>query len=163
MKSIRIPGKIAVILILILAIAYSQMASVTPAPDIRFTTIKGEQLSLADLRGKPVLVTFWATDCPGCIREIPHLIALQQEFAPSGLAIVAIAMDYDPPNRVVAMAEQKQLPYYVTLDPDASHARAFGNIRLTPTTFLIDRAGHIVWRTVGVFDLDEMRHRLTRL
>lgn len=83
----------------------------TTAPDSTFTTITGKRISLSQLRGKPVLVTFWATDCPSCLEEIPHLIDIYQHFHPLGLEIIAVAMIYDPPSRVVAMTQAMQIPY----------------------------------------------------
>lgn len=142
---------------------YSQTRILSIAPNAIFKTIKGESIALADLKGKPVLVTFWATDCPGCIEEIPHLISLHQQFSPQGLTIIAVAMDYDPPNHVLAMAEAKQLPYAVALDPTADHAKAFGNVQLTPTSFLIDRNGMIVMQKVGVFNLPSLQEQLKNL
>lgn len=142
---------------------YWQTQTQLQAPSAVFKTIKGETISLANLRGKPVLVTFWATDCPACIEEIPHLISLHQQFAASGLTIIAVAMQYDPPNHVVAMAGAKQLPYAVALDPTAEHAKAFGNVQLTPTSFLIDKNGVIVMQKVGVFELPSMQEQLKNM
>lgn len=69
-----------------------------------------------DLHGKPLIITFWATSCPSCVKEIPHLIALYEQYHPQGIEIIAIAMTYDPPNRVVSMTQEKKLPYHVVLD-----------------------------------------------
>lgn len=146
-----------------LAVWYWQIHTVRMAPNVQFKTIKGETIQLAKLQGKPVLVTFWATDCRNCIEEMPHLIDLHQKYSPNGLKILAVAMYYDPPNHVIGMAESKQLPYAIVLDPDGQLARAFGNIRLTPTTFLLDRQGHIVMQKTGVFDLADMQKRIERL
>jgi len=155
---------ILVIAALILTAAwYWQTQTVRTAPDVSFKTIKGETIRLAELRGKPALVTFWATDCPGCIEEIPHLIGLHQQYSQTGLSIIAVAMHYDPPNHVLAMAESKQLPYSIALDPTSELAQAFGDVQLTPTTFLIDKAGNIVMQKVGVFDLTDMQHRIEQL
>lgn len=140
-----------------------QTQTVRLAPEVAFKTIKGNSIELAGLKGKPVLVTFWATDCPGCIEEIPHLIELHRQYHQQQLTIVAVAMHYDPPNHVLAMAESRQLPYVVALDPGGELAQSFGNVRLTPTTFLIDRNGHIVLQKVGVFELADMQRRLSRL
>ena len=133
------------------------------APAVSFKTIKGETLNMNALRGKPVIVTFWATDCSGCIEEIPHLISLHQQYNSQGLNILAVAMHYDPPNHVLAMAESKQLPYAITLDPSGTLAQAFGDVQLTPTTFLIDRNGNIVMQKIGVFDLADMQRRIDQL
>ncbi len=115
------------------------------------------------MRGKPVLVTFWATDCPGCIQEIPHLIDLYRQYHDQGLQIIAVAMYYDPPNHVVEMTKQQALPYDVALDIQAEHAKAFGDVRLTPTTFLISPAGSIALQKIGVFDLADMKTRIEAL
>lgn len=149
---------------LLAAIAWIGLAtSATPAPDVTFTTITGEQIELKSLQGKPVIVTFWATDCPVCIREIPHLRELYNRYHPQGLEIIAVAMYYDPPSHVVAMSRDKQLPYPVALDLQAEHAKAFGDVRLTPTSFVIAPDGRIVMHKTGGFDLPDMKSRIEAL
>lgn len=130
------------------------------APEVTFSTITGKKVALKELLGKPVVVTFWATDCPGCIKEIPHLIEVYNEYHERGLEMIAVAMFYDPPNRVVAMSKAKQLPYHVALDVQAKNARAFGDVRLTPTTFLISPDSKIVLRKTGLFDVQDMKKRI---
>ena len=130
------------------------------APDVTFSTITGKKIALKELQGKPVVVTFWATDCPGCIKEIPHLIEVYNEYQEKGLKLIAVAMFYDPPNRVVAMSKAKQLPYDVALDIQAQNARAFGDVRLTPTTFLISPDSKIAIRKTGLFDVQDMKKRI---
>ncbi|MDX2456974.1 MAG: TlpA disulfide reductase family protein [Gammaproteobacteria bacterium] len=138
-------------------------AGLTTSPDISLVTIDGEKLQLASLRGKPLLVTFWATTCPGCIREVPHLIELYEELSPQGLEIIAIAMDYDPPNRVLAMRNARHIPYPVALDIHAEAARAFGNVRLTPTSFLITPNGRIVYQKTGEISMAKLRQDILGL
>ena len=133
------------------------------APNTVFTTLQGEQLALAKLKGKPVLVTFWATDCPSCIEEIPDLIALHEQFKASGLQIIAVAMPYDPPSHVQSLVTAQHLPYAVALDIDSRQVHAFGNVKLTPTTFLIDRQGAIVLHKVGRFDASLLKALLKQL
>tara|TARA_R110002111_G_scaffold258329_1_gene327353 strand:+ start:8386 stop:8892 length:507 start_codon:yes stop_codon:yes gene_type:complete len=133
------------------------------APNINLNTINGERIVLNQLQGKPVLLTFWATDCPGCIKEIPHLKALHRDYAAEGVHIIAVAMYYDRPDNVIAMSREKQLPYKIALDPLAEASKAFGNVRLTPTTFLIAPNGHIVMQKIGEFDEQNMRERLNHL
>jgi thiol-disulfide isomerase/thioredoxin len=130
------------------------------APAITFTTINGEQLKLLGLHGKPVIVTFWATDCASCVKEIPHLTELYRRYQPRGLEIIAVAMYYDLPSHVVEMTRQKQIPYRVALDLKADHARAFGNIQLTPSTFLIAPDGLVTMKIVGAFDLPTLRNQI---
>ncbi len=78
------------------------------APQTTFATITGEKLPLHTLSGKAVIVTFWATTCPGCMKEIPHLIELYQHYHNQGLEIIAVAMSYDRPDQVIAMAKNKK-------------------------------------------------------
>lgn len=134
-----------------------------PAPEVSFKTLQGHSIERKELTGKPLLVTFWATDCKSCLEEIPHLIQLHQQFSSSGLTIIAVAMPYDPPNRVLNMTQAKSIPYEVALDPSGSIAQAFGDVKLTPTSFLIDRAGKIVMQHLGKFDLTDMTQRIERL
>lgn len=133
------------------------------APEIKLTTLEGKPLSLSSLQGKPVLVTFWATTCPGCIKEMPHLVELYHELAPQGLEIIAIAMDYDPEDQVRTMVAQKKLPYPVAIDSDGSAARAFGNVSLTPSSFLIDPQGRIVQYKLGEMDMNALHNRIVAM
>ncbi len=138
--------------------AYVWLAPKVPArmPDIPLTTIKGEQSTAADLRGKVVLVNFWATSCVTCVKEMPQLVATWRKHQARGFETIAVAMRYDPPNYVRAYAEKNALPFRVALDPVGAAARAFGDVSLTPTTFVIDRRGAIVKRYVGEPDFAEL-------
>jgi peroxiredoxin len=127
------------------------------APDVTFATITGQKIALKELRGKPVIVTFWATDCPGCIKEIPHLIDLYNQYHQQGLEIIAVAMYYDPPNHVVTLTEDQHLPYHVALDLTAEIAHAFGDVQLIPSTFLISPDGLITLKKTGNFDPAEIK------
>jgi len=126
------------------------------APPTTFATISGAKPSLADWRGHPVLITFWATDCPACLKEIPALKDLHGRYASRGVQVVAVAMAYDLPSRVVSFAREWALPYAVALDPSGETARAF-DVSVTPTTFLLDAESRIRQRAVGDFDPAEMK------
>jgi thiol-disulfide isomerase/thioredoxin len=132
-------------------------------PSVEFATITGERITLKQLRGKVVIVTFWATDCASCLKEIPHLIDLYTRYHTRGLEIIAVAMSYNPPNHVLDMAHAKQLPYPIALDLYGDNSHAFGDVSLTPSTFLIAPDGSLVWQTVGQFSLNDMKTRLVTL
>jgi len=149
---------LAIIVIGLLAI--NMPHPLAAASELTLTTIIGQQIDLKALRGKPVIVTFWATDCPSCIKEIPHLLELYQAYHARGLELLAIAMYYDPPSHVLAMSEAQQLPYPVVLDLKADYARAFGQVALTPTTFLIAPDGRIALQYTGLFDDQAMRNAI---
>jgi peroxiredoxin len=142
-------------------IGFSKTFSRTP--QAAFTTITGKKIGLNNLRGKPVIVTFRATDCPGCIKEIPHLIDLYTRYYALGLEIIAVTMFYDPPSHVVTMSRDKQLPYDVALDLKSKHAKAFGDVTFTPTTFLITSDGSIALHKIGAFDPIEMKALIEKL
>jgi peroxiredoxin len=141
---------------------WSGFYSSNPAPSVVFTSIAGERLPTAGLRGQVVLVNFWATDCPACIREMPHLVQTYEKYRPRGFELIAVAMRHDPPNYVINYAEKNALPFKVALDPMGELARAFGDVRLTPTTFLIDRRGNIVTRILGEPDFPRLHQLIER-
>lgn len=87
------------------------------------------------------------------------MVATYNKYKDQGLDFVAVAMQYDPPNYVVNYAQTRQLPFKVALDTDASAARAFGDVQLTPTTFVIDKNGKIIKQYVGEPDFGQL-HRL---
>ena len=146
----------------ILATAALLWRSERNAPAVTFTTLAGKPVTASELRGKVVLVNFWATSCPVCARELPELIATYRTYAPRGFEIVAVAMPYDRPDWVVDYARRRELPFTVALDYDGTINRAFGGIEATPTAFLIDKRGRIVRRTVGQPDFAELRTRIQR-
>jgi peroxiredoxin len=129
-------------------------------PDITLLTVDGEALPLASLRGRPLLVTFWATTCTSCVREIPHLAELYEELSPRGLEIIGIAMHHDRPDQVLAMRQARGIPYPVALDLQATAARAFGNVRVTPTSFLIAPDGRIQYHRIGTLDMARLRREI---
>ena len=133
------------------------------APAVSYTSLSGQQASTDSLKGKVVLVNFWATSCSGCMAEMPKMVATHQKYAKQGYEMVAVAMSYDPPNYVQAYVNDKQLPFFVTLDKDGSIAKAYGEIQLTPTSILIDKQGNIVKRYVGEPDFNELHQLIEQL
>ena len=129
------------------------------APAVSFKTITGEQIAMESLRGKVVMVNFWATSCTTCIAEMPEMVATYNKYADKGLEFVAVAMSYDPPNYVLNYSETRQLPFKVALDTDGSAAKSFGDVKLTPTTFVIGKDGSILKRYVGIPEFAAM-HQL---
>ena len=156
-------GLIGVAVIAVAALVWLAPWQAERAPEVRLETLDGDRFALSDLRGQPTVVAFWATTCASCVEEIPHFKDLYAEFADQGFEIIAVAMEYDPPEQVRAMVDDRELPYRVVLDRDGSIARAFGEIRLTPTTFLIGPDGEILQRRLGMVDVERMRERLTGL
>lgn len=150
----------ALILIAALGWVWFAPAGLQKAPDVRFSTLDGRSINLAELRGRPVLVTFWATTCTSCMKEMPHLISLYRELAPRGLEIIGVAMSYDPINDVIALSKNRQIPYPIAHDTHNKAALAFGDVRLTPTNILIAPDGRIVQQNIGEMDMIQARAKI---
>lgn len=114
-------------------------------------------------QGRVTVVTFWATNCPSCIKEIALFKQLYRQYHPQGLEVIAVAMAYNPPNRVVEMVRNLQIPYGVVLDLRGHYAEAFGQVQLIPTTFLVDSSGKIVLKQTGLFSLQSMQQQIEYL
>lgn len=133
-----------------IAIGAYMIVGIRPAaPAVTFVSLQGEQITTASLRGKVVLVNFWATDCVTCVREMPQITATYNKYRAQGFETIAVAMRHDPPNYVLDYAEKNRLPFKVALDPLGDLAQAFGDVKLTPTTFIIDKQGRLVMRILG--------------
>ena len=141
------------------ALVWQSVAKSETVPSVSYTLLDGRKGSTESLRGKVVLVNFWATSCTTCVAEMPQVVATYNKFKGRGYETVAVAMSYDPPAYVARFAESRQLPFGVAIDHTGEIAKRFGDIQLTPTTFLIDKRGHIVKRFVGAPDFAAL-HRL---
>jgi len=148
---------IALAVILVSAVVWLMPAGLRQAPPLAGQTLDGRTLSLEQLRGKPVLVTFWATTCSSCIEEMPHLVELYRDLNPKGLEIIGVAMAYDPPDQVRAMVKQREIPFPIVLDTQERIAQEFDNVRLTPTSVLISPEGRIVHYRLGLLDIPKLR------
>ena len=111
---------------------------------------------------RPVLLSFWATSCPPCVREVPILNALHRELQARGLDVVAVAMPYDPPANVFAFTQRLQVAYPVAFDLHGAAVRRF-EIDAIPHTVLLDRTGKIAWRHLGLLDADTARAQALRV
>ena len=129
------------------------------APRFSYTVLDGSRRSSDALRGKVVLVNFWATSCARCVEEMPQLVATHRKFQARGFETLAVAMHYDAPASVSHFAQVRQLPFGVVIDNTGAIAQAFPGVQLTPTTFVIDKSGAIVKRIVGEPDFGAL-HRL---
>jgi len=151
---------IGALLVLILAGANAWQYVLKPdpiAPELTMTSITGEQIELNALRGKPVLISFWASSCGVCLAEIEDLVALHQQHHAQGYTTLAIALSYDKLDRVKALAAHRHLPYPVIYDAKGEYAKAFNGVSMTPTHFLISPEGKIVWKQVGMIDKAEVK------
>ena len=143
----------------VLAIALSAPLSTQAAasPALTFTTMEGQKIRLSDLRGKIVLINFWATSCGICLAEMPDLIKTYQQYRKRGFEVIAVAMHYDRPGDIRAYVRKQSLPFPVVFDRDGSLAREFDQVNVTPTAFLIDGSGRRISKTLGIIDFGKLR------
>ena len=146
---------IAAVVLGIAAAAALAFSGKPAAPEAHFVALSGENFSTSDLRGKVVLVNFWATWCTTCVQEMPKMVDTYRKFAPRGYEMVAVAVQSDHPNSVAAYTQKQALPFKVALDGDGEIAKQFGRIRITPTSFLIDRNGRVLKEYIGEPDWAE--------
>ena len=132
--------------------AYSHWRGGNTAPNVGYTLLDGSASSLQSLRGKVVLVNFWATDCEPCVREMPQLIETFDKFKARGFETLAVSMSYNAPALVINFAQRRKLPFGVVIDNTGAVAHGFGDVAFTPTSVLIDKRGRIVKRIVGPTD-----------
>ena len=135
----------------------------SPAPDSTFVLLDGSKRTTADLKGKVTLVNFWATSCTTCVAEMPEMVKTYQKYQPKGYDHMAVAMSYDPPSYVVNFAQTRKLPFSVAIDNTGKVAQAWGDVKLTPTSFLVNKQGEIVKRYVGQPDFAELHELIEEL
>jgi len=126
--------------------------SAKAAPQVSFTSLDGRQFTTQDLRGKVFLVKFWATSCVTCVAQMPDTADAYNSYADQGYEVIAVAMDYDPPDYVRNFAQSRQLPFTVVMDSSGEIAKAFDDVKLTPTAYLVDKQGRIIKRYLGNYD-----------
>ena len=136
------------------------LSTATPAaPASTFVLLDGSRKTTDDFKGRVTLVNFWATSCVTCVAEMPNVTAAYDKFHNRGFDVMAVAMRYDPPSYVVNYTQTRKLPFNVAIDNTGSVAKAWGDVQLTPTSFLVNKRGEIVKRYVGEPDFAEL-HRL---
>lgn len=133
------------------------------APQSTFTFLDGASETTQAFKGKVTLVKFWATSCTTCVAEMPEVVATYDKYKDSGYDTIAVAMSYDPPDYVRNYAASRKLPFKVALDKTGDVAKAWGDIQLTPTLFLVDKQGQIVKRYVGSPNFAELDKLIEKL
>jgi len=129
------------------------------APASSFVLLNGSKMDTAQMKGKVTLVNFWATSCTTCVAEMPQIVATYDKYKDKGYDTLAVAMSYDPPAYVVNFTESRKLPFKVAIDNTGTNAKDWGDVQLTPTSYLLNKRGEIVKRYVGAPDFAEL-HRL---
>ncbi len=139
------------------------LSSSKAAPASTFVLLDGSQKPSASLQGKVTLVNFWATSCVTCVAEMPELVSTFEKYKSQGYGTVAVAMAYDPPSYVVNFVQTRKLPFDVAIDNTGAVAKAWGEVGITPTSYLVNKRGEIVKRYVGAPNMPELHQLIETL
>jgi peroxiredoxin len=137
--------------------------SANPAPASTFVLLDGSSKTTADLKGKVTLVNFWATSCVTCVAEMPKLVSTFEKYKAQGFGTIGVAMAYDPPSYVVNYVQTRKIPFEIAIDNTGAVAKSWGDVALTPTTYLVNKRGEIVKRFVGEPDFAELHNLIEAL
>ena len=159
----RVLSAVAVAAVLAGAAALYLGTGNAAAPESTFVLLDGTRKTTADLKGRVTLVNFWATSCVTCVAEMPKMIATYEKYQGRGYDTLAVAMSYDPPSYVVNYAQTRKLPFKVAIDNTGAVAKSWGDVQLTPTTFIVNKRGEIVKRYVGEPDFAELHKLIEKL
>ena len=145
------------------AVWLSGCSGAQAAPESTFVLLDGSKQTTSEFKGKVTLVNFWATSCVTCVAEMPKIISTYNKYQAQGYDTLAVAMRYDPPSYVVNYAQTRQLPFKVAIDNTGANAKAWGDVQLTPTTFLVNKRGQIVKQFVGEPDFAALHQLIEKL
>lgn len=142
-----------------------------PAPAFTLEDLSGKKVSLADYRGKAVLINFWATWCTPCAIETPWLVELRNQYAAQGFEVLGISVDDIDRGDPVKLKEEKQgiarfvrkmqMPYPVLIDGD-SIGQPYGGLDVLPSSFFVDRNGNLVAEQMGVTSKEDIEAKIKR-
>lgn len=121
----------------------SPISEPVEAPSFKLENIYGNNINLADYKGKVLIIDFWATWCPPCRRGIPDLIELKRKFGSRGFDVIGISVDQDTKQDVIPFVQNNNINYPVVY-ADGSVTEKYGGIESIPTSFVIDKKGKIV-------------------
>ena len=147
--NLRIPYLLAATLVAGSLFYLSDSPGLTAAPLVSLTSTSGQLVNLADPEGKTRLISFWSPDCPISKKNMPTMSQLREQFDEQDFEILAVAMPYAGESEISAYMTSNDVGISVAHDKNGTVSDAFPGVRFTPTTFLIDGSGNIVWRHIG--------------
>ncbi len=146
--TLKIPYLIAISIAATIIFHLASPPGLSAAPVVTLESLDGQRFDLAKSAGKTRLVSFFSPDCPISKRDVATLNAVHHQST-SEVEVIAVSMPYDSSHAVKEFEKSSEIDYAVSLDTDGEISRAFPEVRFTPTTFLIDSEGEIIWRHTG--------------
>src|SRR5271167_1710355 len=142
-------------------VAGASFTQSTIAPDFSLESLDGKTMRLSDLRGKAVLLNFWATWCGPCKIEMPWFVDLQKQYGPQGLQIVGVAMDDASKEDIAKFAKDMGVNYPILIGKEAVGDQ-YGGVPALPETFFIGRDGKIVDKIMGLRGKSEIEEDIQK-
>ena len=146
--------KLALVLFVLTTAALLAQEANQTAADFSLTDLQGRKLSLAEYKGKVILLDFWASWCVPCQAEIPRFIEWQKKYGPQGFQVIGLSMD-DDKKPAQAFARRYKLNYPVAMGSEKI-AESYGGVLGFPANIIIDRQGRVVAKHVGETDLNDL-------
>src|ERR1051326_5334198 len=140
----------------------AEQKSAMSAPEVKQFSATAAQKYIASLKGKVVVVNFWATWCGPCRMEIPGFVKLQDKYGPQGLQIVGLSMDEISPAKVAAFTQKSGINYPVHIVGNDT-MKAWGDFEAIPMTFILDANGKRVWQHEGYASPDDFEKHIKSL
>ena len=131
------------------------------APDFTLASLDGKPLTLSGLRGKAVLLNFWATWCEPCKIEMPWFVDLQTKYGAQGFQVVGVAMDDASPSDIADFAKKMGVNYPIVIGKEAVGDQ-YGGLPYLPSTFYIDREGKVIDRVFGLVSRSEIETNIQK-
>ncbi len=144
-------------------LAYLPPVLPRPAPDFALNNLADEKVSLKNFRGNVVLLDFWATWCKPCVKSMPVLQKLHDQFAPKNFIVLGISTDEDGKKKVEPFIKKHQIAYPILLDAEENPAWEAYKVKVIPLMFLVDPKGQIVRQWVGEADMKEVERAVAEL
>jgi thiol-disulfide isomerase/thioredoxin len=144
-----------------------------PAPNFKLEDLNGKKVSLADYKGRALLINFWATWCGPCKLETPWIVELRNQYAGKGFEVLGIDSEGDDlkagdtegltnqKKAVMRFVKQEKMPYPVLLDGD-SISNQYGGLEAMPTSFWVDRSGKVIAAQMGISSKDDMEAKIKK-
>ena len=158
----RILKTLLLISVLLLTVSFSRTEKRHKAPDFALQTQDGKVIELSKLKGKVVLINFWATWCPPCRAEIPDFVEVYKMYKSKGFEIIGIALDVDGWNAVTPYIKKEKINYPVVLGTQ-TEVNKYGGFEAIPTSFIIDKNGFIVEMQTGFLQKEELEKKINTL
>ncbi|MCB0284211.1 MAG: TlpA family protein disulfide reductase [Calditrichaeota bacterium] len=153
--------KRVLLVIFVLQVFLISASFAAKAPDFKFKSLDGKEVSLSDFKDKVVIVNFWATWCGPCIHEMPDLQKLSEKYKEKGLQVLGLTLQ-SRPNQIPEKVKSTGVTYPILLDTEPA-VEKFGGFNGIPQTFIIDRNGEIVEQITGPRSFKQFEKKILKL